>query len=105
MKEYLMDVHGFQDENMTMLLDDKIHTKPTRRNITGAFKQIVKDSEPGDVVFIHFSGHGGKVKDYDGDEGTSYTAVTSESQYFCAVVHTKLILKTGHSLQSNSLRQ
>jgi len=72
MMEYLKDIHGFQDENIALLLDDKKHTKPTRQNITKAFRQVVKDSEPGDVVFCHFSGHGGKIKDYDGDEGTNH---------------------------------
>ncbi|CAB9508240.1 Metacaspase-1 [Seminavis robusta] len=69
MKEYIMDVHGFQEENITLLLDEKPqYTRPTRQNITRALKKMVQVSEPGDVVFIHFSGHGGKVKDFDGDE-------------------------------------
>ena len=69
MIEYLQDVHGFQDENITLMLDDGKHAKPTRKNITDAFKNVAKVSEPGDVVFCHFSGHGGKIKDFDGDEG------------------------------------
>ena len=69
MMEYLQQVHGFQKENITLMLDDKKNTKPTRKNITDAFKNLAKVSEPGDVVFIHFSGHGGKIRDFDGDEG------------------------------------
>lgn len=69
MKEYLKNVHGFQDENINLLLDDGEHTKPTRTNITKALKEVANLSEPGDVVFCHFSGHGGKIKDFDGDEG------------------------------------
>jgi metacaspase-1 len=69
MKEYLMDVHGFQEENINLLIDDKAYTRPTRMNITKAFKKLVQDSEPGDTCFVHFSGHGGKIKDYDNDEG------------------------------------
>ena len=55
------------------MLDDKKHSKPTRKNITDAFKEMAKVSEPGDVVFCHFSGHGGKIRDFDGDEGTLAT--------------------------------
>ena len=62
-------MHGFQEENITLLLDKKKHTKPKRLNITKALKQLVNDCEPGDVAFIHFSGHGGKIRDFDGDEG------------------------------------
>lgn len=69
MKEYLQKVHGFEEENITLMLDDGEHCKPTRKNITDAFKEMAKISEPGDVVFCHFSGHGGKIRDFDGDEG------------------------------------
>jgi metacaspase-1 len=71
MKEYLMDVHGFHEENINVLIDDKAYTRPTRMNITKAFKKLVQDSESGDTCFVHFSGHGGKIKDFDGDEGKS----------------------------------
>ena len=70
-----MDVHGFQEENIQMLIDDKAYTRPTRMNITKAFKKLVNDSQPGDTCFVHFSGHGGKIKDYDGDEGRSSFAL------------------------------
>ncbi len=56
MKEYLMDVHGFEDENMTVLMDDGVHPDPTRSNILYAYQKIVEDSEPGDVVYLHYSG-------------------------------------------------
>lgn len=72
MKEYLMDVHGFTEENMTILLDDGVHEDPTRVNILNAYKQLVKDSQPGDVAYCHYSGHGGKVRDDNGDEADGY---------------------------------
>jgi len=49
-------------------MDDGKHTNPTRDNIMAAFRKIVAESEPGDAVFTHYSGHGGKVRDDDGDE-------------------------------------
>lgn len=67
-----MDVHGFQEENIEVLMDDGKHTSPTYANIIAAFNRIVAASKAGDVVFTHYSGHGGKVRDQDGDEKDGY---------------------------------
>ena len=56
MKDYLMDVHEFEDENIMVLMDDGVHTDPTMDNIMYAYRKIVQDSEPGDVVYLHYSG-------------------------------------------------
>lgn len=56
MKEYLMDVHGFQEENITVLMDDGQHREPTRDNILAAYQRLVDEAEPGDAVFCHYSG-------------------------------------------------
>lgn len=72
MLEYIKNVHGFQDENITILMDDGQHTEPTYANILAAYKKIVADSQPGDAVFCHYSGHGGKLRDDDGDEKDGY---------------------------------
>ena len=68
MVEYLKDVHGFADENITLLLDDGKHTSPTHANILSAYRRLVAESAPGDAVYCHYSGHGGKLRDDDGDE-------------------------------------
>mmetsp|Transcript_4038 Transcript_4038/g.5802 ORF Transcript_4038/g.5802 Transcript_4038/m.5802 type:complete len:318 (-) Transcript_4038:207-1160(-) len=72
MKKYIQDVHGFEDENITILMDDGNHTVPTRENILAAYSKIVEESQPGDAVFCHYSGHGGKLKDDNGDEADGY---------------------------------
>lgn len=74
MVEYLKDVHEFQDHNMTLLMDDDDgdHIDPTNQNIIRAYQDIVNASEPGDVVYLHYSGHGGKVRDDDKDEQDGY---------------------------------
>lgn len=59
---------GFRDKNITMLLDDKKHRSPTKAAILSVYKQLVRDSKPGDVVFCHYSGHGGRLPDDNGDE-------------------------------------
>jgi hypothetical protein len=56
MIEYLKKCHGFEDDNVVILMDDGEHTEPTSANIIAAYKQIVADSEPGDAVFCHYSG-------------------------------------------------
>ena len=62
MKEYLMNVHGFEDRNITVLMDDGYHRNPTRSNITQAYRELVVSSRSGDTVFAHYSGHGGRVE-------------------------------------------
>lgn len=72
MKKYLMRVHGFQEHNMTVLMDDGRHQSPTKANILFAYQQLVRQSQPGDTVFCHYSGHGGRVRDLNGDEDDGY---------------------------------
>eukprot|EP00568_Trieres_chinensis_P013222 CAMPEP_0183315588 /NCGR_PEP_ID=MMETSP0160_2-20130417/52295_1 /TAXON_ID=2839 ORGANISM="Odontella Sinensis, Strain Grunow 1884" /NCGR_SAMPLE_ID=MMETSP0160_2 /ASSEMBLY_ACC=CAM_ASM_000250 /LENGTH=69 /DNA_ID=CAMNT_0025481189 /DNA_START=47 /DNA_END=253 /DNA_ORIENTATION=+ len=52
---------------MRVLTDDTA-CKPTRANIIGGMKWLVKNAAPGDSLFFHYSGHGGHVEDTDGDE-------------------------------------
>lgn len=61
MKKYLINVHGFEEENIVELIDDGEHDVPTKANILGAFRKIVQDSKSGDCLFCHFAGHGGTV--------------------------------------------
>ena len=60
MQDFIMSVHGFPEEKglMTILLDDNNHKHPTHTNITEAFKALSEQSQPGDAVFVQFSGHG-----------------------------------------------
>jgi len=71
-KKYLIKDQGFKEKDMLILLDDGRHHSPTRKNILEAFDRIVDYSQPGDVVFIHYSGHGGRVVDTSGDEADGY---------------------------------
>ena len=70
MIQYITTIHGFPKENITVLMDDDKHTIPTKQAILDAFTTLVKKCEAGDIVFCHFAGHGSKVKDISGDEGT-----------------------------------
>jgi len=70
--QYLKEVQGFKDENITILMDDGMHKPPTKSAIISAFKRLVKQTKEGDVVFCHYSGHGGRLPDDNGDEDDGY---------------------------------
>lgn len=98
MQDYIVNVHGFSesDDMMTVLLDDDDHQHPTFLNITEAFKALSEQSQPGDSVFIHFAGHGGRVLDSTDDaEGESYDEVIVPSDYTTSgIIRDTLIFKT-----------
>ena len=56
MKDFLMEVCGFERENMLILMDDGKHHEPTKQLIMDGFRKLAEISEPGDVIFIQFSG-------------------------------------------------
>ncbi|KAJ3322650.1 60S ribosomal protein L8B [Boothiomyces sp. JEL0866] len=70
MKKYLEKV-GF-DEFMVMTDEQTGDLYPTKVNICKAFRWLVADAHPHDTFFLHFSGHGGSIKDEDGDESDGY---------------------------------
>eukprot|EP00588_Corethron_pennatum_P007796 CAMPEP_0194285618 /NCGR_PEP_ID=MMETSP0169-20130528/30589_1 /TAXON_ID=218684 /ORGANISM="Corethron pennatum, Strain L29A3" /LENGTH=476 /DNA_ID=CAMNT_0039031789 /DNA_START=27 /DNA_END=1457 /DNA_ORIENTATION=+ len=59
MKKYIMDVHGFHERNIIVLVDDTSHPVPTRHRIIAALEALVSNSVAGDNVYFHYSGHGG----------------------------------------------
>eukprot|EP00977_Amphora_coffeiformis_P014934 scaffold4262_cov169-Amphora_coffeaeformis.AAC.3 len=40
-------------------MDDGYHRKPSKQEIIRALQLLVQDSMPGDIVYVHYSGHGG----------------------------------------------
>jgi uncharacterized caspase-like protein len=64
--EYIKKAQGFKENEILLLMDDGKHPEPTKRNIEDAFVRVTQYSQPGDVVFVSFSGHGGRVKDISG---------------------------------------
>lgn len=55
---------GFSQENTIQLID----SEATKENILLAFETLSNRCKRGDVVYIHFSGHGQQVSDLNGDE-------------------------------------
>ena len=70
--------HGYDSSAgaQQILMDDGIHTPPTKANIWAAMQWLIKGAQPGDALFFHFSGHGGQVKDISGDEADGMDEVS-----------------------------
>ncbi|KAK9473991.1 metacaspase-1 [Dipodascopsis tothii] len=69
--------YGYKTEDMVILTDDQQNQRsiPTKDNILRAMSWLVKDAQPNDSLFIHYSGHGGVTEDLDGDEADGYDEV------------------------------
>jgi len=77
---------GFPDDGAHMLLltDERSRGseyQPTASNIMKAFAWFVKDIQKGDVLFLHFSGHGGQVPDKTGMETDGYNETVVPLDY------------------------
>lgn len=63
----LTDTLKYPAKNIKVLTDKSI-TKPTYSNILSELNKIVKGSNKGDQIWIHYSGHGHNIRDTNGDE-------------------------------------
>ncbi|GAB1518533.1 Ca(2+)-dependent cysteine protease [Rhizoctonia solani] len=72
--EFLSVQFGYEEENIRQLSDSATDPRflPTRENIIAGMHWLVKDAQPTDALFFHFSGHGGQTKDLDGDEADGF---------------------------------
>lgn len=66
-KQLLLE-QGFKVENVAVLMN----ARATKHGILSALDELRSRAEQGDVVYIHFSGHGQQVTDLDGDESDHY---------------------------------
>mmetsp|Transcript_17434 Transcript_17434/g.22799 ORF Transcript_17434/g.22799 Transcript_17434/m.22799 type:complete len:372 (+) Transcript_17434:99-1214(+) len=102
MKEYLVG-KGFDE--VKVLMDDGSNEVPNGANIIQAFDWLVAGAEDGDSLFMHYSGHGGSVRDRDGDEkdGKDETLVpldyTTNGQITDDMIFEHLVLKVPSDCQ------
>jgi hypothetical protein len=62
-RQLLIHRFGFQ-QNDILEVSDNVALKPTRETILSAVRShIIEQAKPGDVVVIHYSGHGSRIKD------------------------------------------
>lgn len=64
----MLQANGFQSKHIATLKNEQA----TYRNIQNAITALIKSSETGDVVYIHFSGHGQQITDINHDEEDGY---------------------------------
>ncbi|KAK7405768.1 hypothetical protein VNO78_07377 [Psophocarpus tetragonolobus] len=74
MHRCLIQRYGFSQDDITVLIDtDRSYTEPTGKNIRKALTKLVQSAEPGDVLFVHYSGHGTRLPAETGeDDDTGY---------------------------------
>ncbi|XP_031283321.1 metacaspase-4 [Pistacia vera] len=70
----LINRYGFSEDNITVLIDtDDRYPQPTGKNIRRALNDLVRSAEPGDMLFVHYSGHGTRLPAETGeDDDTGY---------------------------------
>ena len=62
---------NYKIDEILVLTDDQTSDKskmPTRENVLNGFRWLTQGAKSGDSLIMHYSGHGGSVKDLDGDE-------------------------------------
>jgi hypothetical protein len=79
MKALLIGKFNFAPENILVLTDEKA----THAGVIAAFENhLINKSQPGDIVVIHYSGHGSQMKDVTGQSpsGLDETLVPYDSR-------------------------
>ncbi|EPS69363.1 hypothetical protein M569_05402, partial [Genlisea aurea] len=70
----LVDLYGFSKDDITVLTDAAdSDLQPTGRNIRQAITDLIGSASPGDILFVHYSGHGTRLPAETGeDDDTGY---------------------------------
>jgi hypothetical protein len=75
-RRYLVHDKGFPHDpaSMVVMTDNQNDPRfiPTGQNMIAAFHWLVTNNNRGDSLFLHYSGHGGQVKDPDGDRESGF---------------------------------
>lgn len=74
MRQCLIERYGFSEDDIEILIDtDESYTQPTGKNIRSALARLVRSADPGDFLFVHYSGHGTRLPAETGeDDDTGY---------------------------------
>lgn len=84
LQRYLL-IHrfGFLEDNIIVVSDNEPDRKPTRANILAAFETLIEQTSENDVVLIHYSGHGSRVRDPNPIiyTNTDYCEATIENEW------------------------
>ncbi|KAF9647631.1 hypothetical protein BDM02DRAFT_3156037 [Thelephora ganbajun] len=82
-RKFLLKNWNFKPEDIVVLTDDTQDPRrlPTKANMLSAMKWLVRDAKAHDSLFFHYSGHGGQIRDTDGDEVDGYDEVIFPLDY------------------------
>lgn len=64
MADILTSFYGFSSDEIRSLTDEAV----TRNNLMNRFDWLLDGVQAGDLLLFHFSGHGSRIQDRDGDE-------------------------------------
>ena len=70
MKDFMSTQYGFPADpsNAVLMTDEPVNhgtvLYPSAQNIRTALMNLVADAQPGDALFLHYSGHGGLRRDH-----------------------------------------
>jgi hypothetical protein len=64
MRQVLIEHYGFKTADITELID----FAATKKAMQSAIRKLVLTARKGDILLLHYSGHGSNVPDEDGDE-------------------------------------
>lgn len=85
MHKSLVELYGFLEENIVEMIDtDTSKNQPTGKNIRQALRGLVGSAKSGDVLFVHYSGHGTRLPPETGeddDTGFDECIVPSDINY------------------------
>lgn len=67
---FLINKHNYKREDMILLTDDQQdpNYQPTKANIIRAMQWLVKDAQPNDALFLHYSGSSMALDSEDGGD-------------------------------------
>ncbi|KAM3323139.1 metacaspase-1 [Capsicum chacoense] len=74
MKYLLINKFQFPEASILMLNEEETdpYRTPTKQNIRMALYWLVQGCQPGDSLLFHYSGHGSRQRNYNGDEVDGY---------------------------------
>ena len=102
-KNRLMNDLHFKEENIVVLRDDDRNNMPTCGNILGHLVHLIKNSNPQDNIYIHFSGHGTHVKDNNNDEKDGRDEVFVPCDYRKGLISDDMLFSIISTTNCNTL--
>jgi len=92
-KNYLIDVLGYKEQDITLLRDDMPDSLPTGKRIITELIKLINDSYNCSELFFHFSGHGTNIADGNSDETDGRDECLVPSDYRNGIITDDLLFE------------